>query len=244
MCKIASLSALVFCFCVTPSLLVAQETTFGPDTLNGEWVLREPDDEDVEGFMTISGGSLSVTDATSGETEATLASVSNDGPLYFFSATIDGKTVNLHAYAQSTSRLLLWVEEDDVLMMARRLGEVPAQFFGEWQAVMADGDAAEFRKVVVEPGFVTLYGEGISEWRTPLYAMVDDGRELEIAFARGPGEGPRAFLVQQVTEHACLVWEADDDDAIIIYRIGQRPDWAPEVPVGTTDSTIQVEESR
>lgn len=226
---------------MVPSLLVAQDGEFGPNTLDGDWALRESGDEDVKGFMTMSGGTLTVVDPESGGTEVTLLYVSNEGPLYLYNATISGKLINLHAYVQSPSRALFWADEDDDLIEARRLGELSPEFFGEWEAVMADGDAADFRKVVIEAGFITLYA-GVSEFRTPLYAMADDGRELELAFSRDGRDGLEAYLVQPVTEHACLVWEAGDDDLIIIYRVGHRPAWAPEpaeVPQEGSTTTVQ-----
>ena len=216
-----------------PATISAQEATSGPSVsvLDGTWLVRELDEEDAEVMLQFSAGNVEIIGFEAEDEEIAISFSSIEGNSFVFEAAVDDKTVPLRAVLMATHTAVFFTSEDDDLMLGRRVGELPEGLIGEWEAVRHDGRPFEIRKIVIAATGATLYGGAGMEWPSTVYPLEYDGGAHEIGLIM-PDEGdtPVVFQYLPLDNNTALVWQAGDDDHIIVYRVGMRPDWMPEAP--------------
>lgn len=215
-----------------PRVVVRRPTA---PSLDGRWMVREVDDEDVELLIELSGGRGTARSARSDDHAFEIAVGESIDGMKRLQLSRAGGTERVELYWTFTGpdRALVFQPGDDDLAVAQRIGPVPADLQGRWVGEDPRGGDLVFFELGADRAEVregdrahegTAAGLGV-EGRRVEGGVEGDRFELLIGMRRGSDERLTAIVLQRLTPELYLAWPAGDDDYRVLYRPGSRPSW-------------------
>ena len=215
----------------TPAALFAGEATSAGEptlaSLEGRWLLGEMGEE-FDAILECRGATAVASPirqrGDDGPISFVLAKI--EGALFTMKASREGKELAFFLLVTNANEALLWRAGDDDLARALRLGDLPPALVGEWTLEHPRRPGRDQRLVVSPTGStLTKDGETIP---IPLFPIATAGSTLGLATSvKGADREPLLFHLQPLPRGGFLLWGDGEDDYVLMYRQGQRPDWFP-----------------
>ena len=207
-----------------PRVVVRRPTA---PSLDGRWMVREVDDEDVELVIELSGGRGTARSARSDDHAFEIAVGESVDGLKRLQLSRAGGTERVELYWTFTGpdRALVFEPGDDDLAVAQRVGPVPADLQGRWVGEDPRGGDLVFFELGADRAEVregdrahegTAAGLGVEGSGVEGSGVEGDRFELLIGMRRGSDERLTAIVLQRLTPELYLAWPAGDDDYALI----------------------------
>lgn len=213
-------------------LATAPAAAFTRDDMNGTWLAAEIDDENVAARLVITPERIEVTPLKKAPEETDIAEYvpgESTGDLHVLRATDDGREMKIQWLFQTRDRALLWTARSDDLIVAVRVGVIPAEVQGVWKVWIPKSRGRITGLTLGADSYSMVEGGETKTGR--VYAVGGGHTPVGLVVERRPGDF-EWFEVQPLPGGNYLIWEHGDDDYVLIYREGARPAWAVDPPPG------------
>ncbi len=206
-----------------PAATAGGEARCVEGALQGRWLLIEPDDEEAAAALELVDGAGLMTLGREGTSRPVLGGTSPGQCLHelVLPAMEGEEEMHLYWMFESADRALLFRPDDDDLVQAYRTGPVPEPLRGQWMVVEIGSDRPTELELTENRASTRRNGRvaggdafGVSEG---LAMSLSEGGETETVLLHVRSAGPELFLA----------WPNGDDDLLVMYRPGGRPNWMP-----------------
>ncbi|MBN1947373.1 MAG: hypothetical protein JW797_17010 [Bradymonadales bacterium] len=195
-----------------------------PGTLQGRWLVGEISD-DPEAVLEVNASNARVLSLSAETPPLQLAfDPGSIAPHYRFNEIGRTDRGSYHLHLLSDGLALAWDEREHNpdLILARRLGPIPEALQGSWMLV----SPAERLETTIQFGaheYTIAIGDTPHTGRAE--GAGEDGMGPYLFMDFGDGR-PRLIHLIQVESGVMLANRVGDDEFLVFYRAGSRPDWA------------------